>query len=199
MSGPAPNAAYERRATASFSLGGNTMPAQATTASSHRQANITLLRHGLQRYWAAMSQENVEVVRRWLAVGTVGPQEVRATVAEFCDADVDYYPVRKFSDARPCHGLTEVSEWLAGWVEAWSLLEWAVHELIEVGDDRVLACASVRGEGRGSGVKLEGAIYQCVWLRHGRLLRVEDHLTLSGALHALGLEGATLEAAGLRE
>ena len=147
----------------------------------------------------AMSQENVEVVRRWLAVGSVGPEGMQAAVAEFCDADVDYYPVRKFSDARPCHGLDEFSEWLAGWGEAWSRLEWDVHELIEVGDDRVLVCASLRSEGRGSGMKLEGDLYQCVWLRHGRLLRIEDHLTLRGAIHALGLECATLEAAGLRE
>jgi hypothetical protein len=62
----------------------------------------------------AMSQENVEIVRRWLAVGSVGPQEVRAAVGEFCDADVDYHPVRLFSDAGPCHGLEELSEWLAG-------------------------------------------------------------------------------------
>src|SRR4051794_41977380 len=67
----------------------------------------------------AMSQENVEVVRRWLAIGSVGPEGVRATVAEFCDADVDYYPVRKFSDARPCHGLEEFSEWLAGRRGGW--------------------------------------------------------------------------------
>jgi hypothetical protein len=78
-------------------------------------------------------------------------------------------------------------------------LEWALHELIEAGDDRVLACASLRAEGRGSGVKLEGDLYQCVWLRHGRLFRIEDHLTCSGALHALGLDGETLQAAGLRE
>jgi hypothetical protein len=48
-------------------------------------------------------------------------------------------------------------------------------------------------------MKLEGAVYHCMWLRHGRFFRVEDHLTLSGALHALGLEGETLEAAGLSD
>jgi hypothetical protein len=37
-----------------------------------------------------MSQENVEVVRRCLAIGSVGPEEVRAAVGDFCDADVDY-------------------------------------------------------------------------------------------------------------
>jgi hypothetical protein len=46
---------------------------------------------------------------------------------------------------------------------------------------------------------LEGDIYHCVWLRHGRFLRMEDHLTLRGALDALGLKGDTLQAAGLRD
>ena len=145
-----------------------------------------------------MSQENVEVVRRWLASADKGDAVQFRRVVEFCDPDVDYYPVRKFSDGRPCHGPEEFSQFLARWMEAWSRLEWAVHELIEVGDDRVLVCASLRSEGRGSGVKLEGDLCQCLWLRRAPL-RVEDHLTLSGALHALGLKGATLQAAGLRE
>ena len=123
-----------------------------------------------------MSQENVEIVRRWLAIGSAGPEEARAAVAEFCDADVDYYPVRKSSGAQPCHGLDEVSRFLARWLEAWSRLEWAVRRCSEVGDDRVLVCGNLRAEGRGSGVKLEGDLYQCVWLRHGRFFRVEDHL-----------------------
>jgi hypothetical protein len=150
-----------------------------------------------------MSEENVEVVRRWLSFPArnlpANLEEVPAFVAEFCDVDVDYYPVRKFSEAQPSHGLEELSKFLTHWLDAWSYLEWAVRELIEVGDDRVLARVNLRTEGAGSGVKLEGDIYQCAWLRHGRLFRIEDHLTVSGALHALGLEGRTLEAAGLSE
>src|SRR5205823_5681349 len=57
---------------------------------------------------------------------------------------------------------------------------------------------NLRAEGRESGMNLEGDLYECMWLRHGRCFRVEDHMTLSRALHALGLEGETLEAAGLR-
>ena len=48
-------------------------------------------------------------------------------------------------------------------------------------------------------MKLEGDLYQCVWLRLGHFLRWEDHLTLRGALRALGLSSETPEAAGLRE
>ena len=153
-----------------------------------------------------MSQENVEVVGRWIAAMSAGPaaigagrEEALAAVAEFWDADIDYYPVRKFSGGQPCHGPEEYSQFVARWLEAWFRLEWEVEELIEVGDDRVLVCAHLRAEGRGSGARLEGDLYQCVWLRHGRFFRIEEHLTLSGALHALGLEGATLDAVGLRE
>jgi hypothetical protein len=89
------------------------------------------------------------------------PEEVKAAAAEFCDADIDYYPARKFSGDRPCHGSEEFSQFLADWLEAWSRLEWAVQELIEVGDDRVLAGAHVRGEGRGSGVKASTSACGC--------------------------------------
>ena len=80
--------------------------------------------------------------------------------------------------------------------EAWSRLEWDVQDLIDVGDDRVLA-GSLRGEGRGSGVKLEGDSTRARGCDTGAS-RIEDHLTLSGALHALGRRW-TLEAVGLRE
>jgi hypothetical protein len=52
----------------------------------------------------------------------------------------------------------------------------------------VLVHATLSAEGRGSGVKLEGQVYACFWLRNGRIVREEDHLTLSGALRALETE-----------
>ena len=146
-----------------------------------------------------MSQENVEVVRRWLAALSESPEEALATVAEFWDADADYYPVRKFPEAQPCHGLEELSQFVTRYLDAYSRSEWAIQDVTDIGDDRVLVSENLRAEGRGSGVKLEGDLYQCFWLRHGRFFRAEDHLTLSGALHALGLQGETLEAAGLSE
>ena len=144
-----------------------------------------------------MSAENVEVVRRALAAISAGPEEILATAAGFWDSDADYYPARKFPEAQPCHGLQEIAQALTRIRETWAKYEWVVQELIEVGDDRVLAWSNLQAQGR-SGMNVEGDVYQCIWLRRGRLLRVEDHLTLSGALHAFGLEGDTLEAAGLR-
>jgi ketosteroid isomerase-like protein len=145
----------------------------------------------------AMSEANVRIVRRWLKSQT-GPKEARANVVEFWDADGDYYPVRKFPEAHPCHGREEIAEFVARFFEAWSV-DYEIQQIFEVGDDRVLACATLHTSGRSSQMKLEGDLYFCVWLRHGRFFRVEDHLTLPGALRALGLQGDTLEAAGLRD
>jgi ketosteroid isomerase-like protein len=145
-----------------------------------------------------MSQENVEIVRHWLEALNRGTEEALASLPEFCDPDIDFYPVRKFPEARPCHGLDEFSRWLARYLDAWRV-EWAIQDLIEVGDERVLFRGTLRTEGRGSGMELEGSLHQCFWLRNGRVFRQEDHLTLQGALHALGLEADTLEAAGLSE
>jgi ketosteroid isomerase-like protein len=146
-----------------------------------------------------VSAENVEVVHRALAAISAGPEEILATAAEFWDSDADYYPARKFPEAQPSHGLQEIGQSLTRIRETWAKYEWVVQELIEVSDDRVLAWSNLQAQGRESGMNVEGDVYQCIWLRRGRLLRVEDHLTLKGALHAFGLEGDTLEAAGLRE
>ena len=118
--------------------------------------------------------------------------------AELWDPDADYYPVRKFPETRPCHGLEELARFIEQFWEPFAVSEWIVLDLVPVGDDRVLARSSLRAEGRESGVRLEGDLYQCFWLRHGRIFRMEDHLTARGALHALGLSGESLEPAGLR-
>ena len=40
-----------------------------------------------------------------------------------------------------------------------------------------------------SGTALEGDVFHCCRPRHGRFIRVEDHLTERGARDALGLGG----------
>ena len=147
-----------------------------------------------------MSQESVELVRGYLgALGTLTPEDISQHVPRFWEADGDLYPVGKFPEARSCHGVEEIARFLTEYRDAWDRYEMEVKKLIPVGDDRVLVHLALRAEGRESGVRLEGDLYQCVWLRLGHFLRWEDHLTLKGALRALGLSGETLEAAGLSE
>jgi hypothetical protein len=138
-----------------------------------------------------MSQENVEVVRGYLA-------DDRAH-REVWDQRGDYYPVQKFPESRPCHGIEEIERFHREFREAWEHVNLGIEAITTVADDRVLVSAVLAAEGRESGLNLHSKLYYCFWLRQGRVFRQEDHLTLPGALRALGLSGVTLEAAGLSE
>jgi hypothetical protein len=156
-----------------------------------------------------MSEENVELVRSYFegtadplegeSRGTPAKEHFSALVGRFWEADGDWYPVRKFPEARPCHGREEIVALLADIRGVWEAYRYVVKDARAIGDDRVLVQGRMWTEGRASGAALEGEVYHCCWLRHGRLIRVEDHLTAKGALHGLGLSGETLEAAGLEE
>ena len=140
----------------------------------------------------------MEIVRRAMEQYRA-PMDTPQFVDQFWDPEGDYYPVRKFPNARPCHGRKEIARFHAEYMDTWDRWEYAIRRLIAVGDDRVFVHATVHAEGHESGVKVDGDLYFCAWLRQGRFFRWEDHLTLPGALHALGLSGETLEAAGLSE
>jgi hypothetical protein len=147
-----------------------------------------------------MSEENVEVVRAAIeALARSRPEEMAEGVERTWDPDGDFHPPQKFLESRPCHGREEISRYYANWRATWDRLEHEIREIAPVGDDRVLAHTTVSGEGRESGAKLEGDLYICRWLPHGRTFREEHHLTVAGALRVLGLEGEGLEAAGLSE
>jgi hypothetical protein len=149
-----------------------------------------------------MSRENVEIARRYLEAteeGMRGIEAIEALVDEFWEPAGDYYPIRGFPEARPCHGRAEIVRFFAAFYPAWEDYRYMIKDARAVGDDRVLVHGEIRAEGRASGLALEGDAYHCFWVRHRRFSRAEDHLTLKGALHALGLSGDSLEAAGLSE
>jgi hypothetical protein len=153
------------------------------------------------RYCAVMSGQNVEIVRRYaedVPAETAPLQRVLEWMTEFWESDGDYYPVRKFPEARPCHGREEIARFFADYRATWHY-RFVVQDAWAIADDRVLTRGRISAEGRSSGAALEGELYHCFWLRHGRFIRVEDHLTAKGALHALGLSGDTPAAAGLKD
>jgi hypothetical protein len=140
-----------------------------------------------------MSHGNVEIARHYWE-GLQDLERIPEWIARFWESDGDYYPVRAFPEARPCHGHEEIITFLADFRDAWDEYVFEVKDAKPVGDDRVLVEIRLKAEGRASGARLEGDIYHCCWLRHGRFFRVEDHLSPRGAIHALGLSGETVEA-----
>lgn len=146
-----------------------------------------------------MSGENVDVVRRALEEFPQRPEELADWLPQFWEPDADYYPVGKWLESRPCHGIAEIERFMAQFISAWDRWQLNSVRIAAIGPTCVLSLSNVVAEGRGSGLSLNGDLFQCSWLRRGRYLRVEDHLTWEGAARAFGLEVADLERLGLRE
>lgn len=111
----------------------------------------------------------------------------RETVGPFFEPGIDYYPVRKWPESRPCHDIDALEAFMARWTDAWGEVDWEVLGIEVIGDDRALMRVRFLGSGRGSGLQLDGVVHFCYWLRGGRIFRQEDHLTEEGARRGLGL------------
>jgi hypothetical protein len=139
-----------------------------------------------------MSHDNAEIIRRMteaVRAYWAGSGAWDELLGPFYDPDVDYYPVRKWPNSGPYHGIEGLVSFFTDFDEAWERSGWEVEKITPVSDDRVLMKVVLSGAGRGSGMELAGDVYLCFWLRGGRIFRQEDHLTEEGARRGLGLAG----------
>ena len=134
-----------------------------------------------------MSQENVEIVRRLIALGEhAGEPGLTSPPVDLVAPDVEIDLSRRVFNPDTYRGFD-------GWVrlndelrEVWA--EWHVtpERIVAVGD-RVVSIEAVRGRGRGSGLETE-ARYASIWtFVNGRVTRVEVGFDPDDALEAVGL------------
>jgi ketosteroid isomerase-like protein len=129
-----------------------------------------------------VSQENVEIVRRWLqAFG--GDRDAFRSVTH---PDIEWMP---FEDNHtPTHGLEGAMQIRDGWLDAWDEPRVDIEEIRDAGDDDVLLAASVVGRGKASGVPVEVRLYGHFKVRDGKVVYFYEHLDHAEALKAVGLE-----------
>jgi ketosteroid isomerase-like protein len=129
-----------------------------------------------ERHTAApMSQENVEVVRRFLL------GEVEDAMA-YADPEIVWNPAEESTG----HGHDAVRASLDRWKGEWDDYELLPEEFEHIGD-RVLAVVRVRGRGRGSGVEVDARFYDVYTLHRGKIVRMDQFTEQSEALEAVGL------------
>ncbi len=131
-----------------------------------------------------MSQENVEVVRRAIAAFIEGDYE---RLIELSDPQVEYDVSRTSPESRVVRGPEEVLAVLEEWVETWDAHQVELVELIDAGDERVVAVIQERGKLKGSDAWVEhprGVVYT---VRDQRVVRYEEHEDRARALEAAGL------------
>jgi ketosteroid isomerase-like protein len=119
-----------------------------------------------------VSQENVEIVRRFLAV------DVEEALA-YADPGIVWNP----SEESPTQGHDAVRASSARWQGEWEDYELTAEEFVDRGD-RVVVTVRMRGRGRGSGIEIDGLFYDVYTLRDGKIVRMDQFTERSEAIEA---------------
>ena len=134
----------------------------------------------------AMSQENVEIVRAFLAAFSDRGLDA---LAEFVDPDVINWRAVEgaVDDAGEMQGLDAVRAYVADWLDTFENLAVEPDELIDAGSDHVLAVLRLRGRAKASGIETELQYAVVYTLRDGKMVRGREYESRDGALEAVGL------------
>ena len=124
-----------------------------------------------------MSQESVDIVRRFLIVDDVDEALMCA------DPGIVWNPIEEL----PTKGHDAVRESVARWKAEWHDYKVMPEEFVDMGD-RVVVTVRLRGRGRGSGVEVDARFYDVYTLRDGKIVRMDQFTERTQALEAVGQE-----------
>lgn len=132
-----------------------------------------------------MSEENVELVRDFIAAGQ--RQDWRRA-AVLLDPDVEQHgTVGGLEEGQVYRGLSAmIREYESVDLEAWSERRLEPREFLHV-DDLVVVLLHEYRRGRDSGVELEDDTAVVVTVRDGRIVRIQGYMDQDAALQAAGL------------
>jgi ketosteroid isomerase-like protein len=130
-----------------------------------------------------MSEENLKLAQRGYDAfnrGDIdGVLELCAPHVEWNDIDVLDTPAVKGKDAVRAYFVTIL--------EPWEVVRREPEEMIDLGDDRVLALIHLTGRGKGSGIEVDNRGADLVTYKKGKLVRWVAYQDRAQALEAAGL------------
>lgn len=131
-----------------------------------------------------MSKENVEIVRR--VYEAAADRDVDALFSLY-DEDVLWDASRTQRGALAGHfasGHEALRAWFRQWYGAWESIDDDLEELIEAGDDEVIAVMVQRARGRASGIEVDNRLAAVWTIRRAKVVRVVWYPSLQQALEA---------------
>lgn len=131
-----------------------------------------------------MSHGNVERLRRGYEAWDRG--DLDATF-EFIDPDFEFHEDPLFPEAAVFHGRDAVRRYFEGFWEEWEDVRVQLEDVLECGDDRLLAFVRVRARGRGSGVEVDMGLAHLWTARDGMAVRMDAFFDRARAREAAGL------------
>ena len=140
---------------------------------------------GFGRDTGAMSEENVEIARRFYDAYRVG--DFPSGAEPLVDPDFEFVPApsTRILFPAPSHGLDEFNRRLRELVNQFESYEVVPERFIDAGNDRLVA--SLHRITRSHGVQVDDRIAHLITLREGRISRIDSFATLEEALEAAGL------------
>jgi ketosteroid isomerase-like protein len=132
-----------------------------------------------------MSQENVEIVRDAAVAFNRGDLDAWF---EYWADDIDYRAAEGALDDRgPMHGKDAVRAYAQDWLDMFDDFKSEVLELIDAGEDQVIAVLRISGRAKLSGVETDLTYAALYTIRDGKVARGREYWTKEQALEAAGL------------
>ena len=128
-----------------------------------------------------MSEENVDLVRRSIAMFTSGEEE--RSIREFAVPEIEFVSRFGEMDGRTYQGLTEIRDYIADIEETWERYERELEELVDAGD-AVVAVMRITAVSRATGLEVNERIGLVYWLENGRITRMVSYSSVDEALEA---------------
>ncbi len=137
-----------------------------------------------------MSQENVEIVREAAAAFNRGDLDAWL---EYLADDIDYRAVEgALDDHGPIHGKDALRAYVDDWIDTLDdfMDDFRIEpvELIEAGEDKVIAVTRSSGRAKLSGVETHLTFAALYTIRDGKIARGREYWTRDEALEAAGLK-----------
>jgi ketosteroid isomerase-like protein len=132
-----------------------------------------------------MSQENIEIVRRNYEAFA---QDGFDRWMEHWSDDLDYRPDKDgVDDPGPIHGKSAMRKHIGDWIDTFDDFWFQPVELIDAGDDTVVAVERFGGRAKLSGVETNQTSGVVFTIREGKIARCREYATRAEALEAAGL------------
>ena len=131
-----------------------------------------------------MSQENVEIVRRFIDAWS---EHDRPEMAKYLDPDAVFHSAITNVVGETFHGRDQIVGVFDRWEEEWSEIHWEIDELIDVDESKVVSLHRVIATGRASGVTTVRELGGVIEIRDGLVVSQWIYLDRDEALEAAGL------------
>jgi ketosteroid isomerase-like protein len=132
-----------------------------------------------------LSQGNIEIVRdSWKAFADGGLD----ALAEFWHADINWRAMEgALDDVGEIRGKEAARRYVQDWLDTFDNVTVVPDDLLDVGDDRIVATHHMTGRARLSGIETELRYAVVYTLRDGKIVRGREYRERNEALRAVGL------------